>query len=377
MKSSFSYNIDNKVFETRLEFINYCNNQPNSQNTFDSADFCYNNLPDYIDTKEKIDPLKATAEWIKHLKQNNKKIVLMFGGGLDSTFALDCMIKSNCPPDYLLVYTENPFDNNKFFCSLDMEPRYALKYAQEIIDKNPILQKTKIWHIHMDKKYAEDFFSTNNWLKIISFRHSVETLSQHRQLPKISDADQKKYIFIQGGNLPKVKFINGKLFFYIMDLQQGSVIDSHIKKTYDFILDNQKMFKYFCNQYFNFFKNNINDPSKKKDLEWMFEYHQDITDKRYLEEFNKFIITSPPQFDKRFDYLLPYIEEGVKEKDELPYYFYLNRTPLKGWLLFLQAEVFKPNWYNNYKNTMIRNQKWIKSINQYPNKLTKLIKVLE
>ena len=86
-----------------------------------------------LEINEKINPVDATSDWVNGLKQNDKPIALLFGGGLDSIFVLDCMIKSNCPPDYLLIYTSNPFDNYDFFCGGDMEPRYALRYADEII----------------------------------------------------------------------------------------------------------------------------------------------------------------------------------------------------------------------------------------------------
>ena len=225
MKQKFEYNVDNKSFNTRFDFIDYCHNRPNSKELFNSAEFTYRELPEYIDINEKIDPVDATLDWINGLKQNDKPIALLFGGGLDSIFVLDCMIKSNCPPDYLLIYTSNPFDNYDFFCGVDMEPRYALRYADEIIRNNPVLKDTKIWHINLDKKHAEDWFANDDWLRQLSFGHSVESMDAWKFLPKISDTEADKYTFIKGGNFPKVMMVENKPQFYLVDLQLGSIID--------------------------------------------------------------------------------------------------------------------------------------------------------
>lgn len=376
MKQKFEYNVDNKSFHTRFDFIDYCHNRPNSKELFNSAEFTYRELPEYIDINEKIDPVDATSDWVNGLKQNDKPIALLFGGGLDSIFVLDCMIKSNCPPDYLLIYTSNPFDNYDFFCGVDMEPRYALRYADEIISNNPVLKHTKIWHINLDKKHAEDWFANDDWLRQLSFGHSVESMDAWKFLPKISDIEAEKYTFIKGGNFPKVKMVENKPQFYLVDLQLGSIIDTPVKKTHDFILDNPKMFKYLCCQYYDFIVNNHKNYGKHKSLEKMFECHKDHTDKRYLEDFSKFIPTMPPQLDKRFDSLLPYIKD-VKVDESFPYYSYLNRTCLKCWLLYLQAEFIKPNWFENYKKTALRNEQWIKTMNAYPGKITKPSKILD
>jgi hypothetical protein len=161
-----------------------------------------------------------------------------------------------------------------------------------------------------------------------------------------------------------------------VDLQLGSIIDTPVKKTHDFILDNPKMFKYLCSQYYDFIVNNHKNYSKHKSLEKMFECHEDHTDKRYIEDFSKFIPTMPPQLDKRFDSLLPYIKD-VKVDESFRYYSYLNRTTLKTWLLYLQAEFIKPNWFENYKKTVLRNEQWIKTMNAYPGKITKPSKILD
>jgi len=385
MQQKFEYNVDNKSFHTRFDFIDYCHNKPNSKELFNSAEFIYRGLPEHVDINEKIDPLVATSDWLNGLKQNDKLIALLFGGGLDSIFVLDCMIKSNCPPDYLLIYTSNPFDNFDFFCAVDMEPRYALRYAKEIINNNPVLKNTKIWHIHLNKEHAENWFANDDWLRQLSFRHSVESMDPWKFLPKISDAEAEKYTFIKGGNFPKVRVIDDKPQFYLVDLQLGSILDTPVKKTYDFILDNPEMFKYLCSQYYDFIVNNYKKPGKHKSLEMMVECHLDHPDKlyldgetgkRYLDDFSKFIPTMPPQLDKRFDSLLPYIED-VKVDDSVPYYYYLNFNYLKCWLLLLQAELFKPNWFENYKKTILRNEDWIKTINAYPGKITKSIKILD
>jgi hypothetical protein len=108
----------------------------------------------------------------------------------------------------------------------------------------------------------------------------------------------------------------------------------------------------------------------------MYECHDDFLDKRLLLDYSKFLATMPPQLDKRFITPLPFMENR-KIDDSVPYYRYLNCNQLKGWLIYLKAEVWKPNWFSNYKKTIIRNQDLIKSMLAFPGKITKITKILD
>jgi len=162
----------------------------------------------------------------------------------------------------------------------------------------------------------------------------------------------------------------------MVDLVLSSALDNK-KIAYDFVLDNSEMFNYLCVQYYNFYKNNLQNLGKKgRGLDEMYECHDDFLDKRLLSDYSKFLATMPPQLDKRFINLLPYVENR-KIDNSVPYYRYLNSDQLKSWLIYLKAEVWKPNWFDNYKKTIIRNQDLIKSMLAFPGKITKMTKILD
>jgi hypothetical protein len=374
MNPTFGYHINDQVFHTRLEFIEHCEKHHNAKELFDSGQFKVYNLPSHINSNEEIDPIDSTARWMNKIKEDAKPTVLLFGGGLDSTLVLDFMIKANHPPDYILTTTIDPFDNPDFLSGLDMEARYTLKYVKEIIDNNSVLKNTKIWHNHLGKEYAEKMFAGKEWLRTLTLFHSVESLAPHKFLPGLSEDEKQKYTFIKGGNFPKVSIVDGEPpQFYLVDLQLGTAIDTPVKYTYDFILDNPEMFKYMTLQYYKQVTKGI-DPTAERSLDNMFECHTDHTDKRYLNDFKKFIPTMPPILDKRFETLLPWIED-LEVDESIPYYSYLHRAGLKSWLVYLQAEWMKPNWFENYKKTFIENENWIRRIRSYPGKITEFIKI--
>jgi hypothetical protein len=377
MTPHFDYKIDDKLFYNRFDFVNYCLKQNNPTEIFNTGEFRYNGLPDHVDANNVIDPLTSTSKWMNGLRQNNKPVVLLFSGGLDGIFALDCMIRSNSPPDYLLVYVSDPFDDPDWWCGHTMETLYALKYLEEIIGANPVLKNTKIWRVNLGKKRAEDFYANDDWLKTsMSYSFSVESHFTSRSLPNISESDKQKYTFIHGGSFPKIKIIDSKPCFYMVDLALSSALD-HKKIAYDFVLDNSEMFNYLCVQYHSFYKNNLQNLGKKgRGLDEMYECHDDFLDKRLLSDYSKFLATMPPQLDKRFGTLLPYMENR-KIDNSVPYYRYLNSDQLKSWLIYLKAEVWKPNWFDNYKKTIIRNQDLIKSMLAFPGKITKMTKILD
>lgn len=373
MNPTFGYHIHDKVFRTKLEFIEYCEKHHNSKDLFNSGQFKIYNLPNHIDSNEKIDPIDSTSRWMNNIKEDGKPTVLLWSGGLDSIIVLDFLIKSNQPPDYMLTYTIDPFNHPHFLSGLDMEARYSLKYAKEIIENNRVLKNTKIWHKHLDRSYAEKVFAGEEWLRNLTLFHSVESFIPTKRLPELSEEEKQKYTFIIGGNFPKMKMIDGEPQFYLVDRQLGTAIDTPVKYTYDFILDNPEMFRYMTLQSYRQLLAR-NTTSTERSLEDMFECHTDHTDKRYIEDFKKFIPTMPPMLDKRFDTLIPRIQD-LEVDESIPYYSYLHRTGLKAWLLYLQAEWMRPDWFENYKKTFMKHEDWIRRMHSYPGKLTKFIKI--
>jgi hypothetical protein len=284
------------------------------------------------------------------------------------------MIRGNCPPDYLLVYTKNIFDNDNFYNAQNVEPQYALRYCQEIIAGNSVMKNTGLWHIHINKADADKHFAEEEWVKQQSFDHTIEGVMPFKTLPHITEEEREKYVFISGGCWPKSKWVDGKLdSFFVVDRQLCSDLESDTKKQYDFILDNPDMVKYLCTQYYHFI-DKLSIGSKEKSLEHMYECHGDHADKRFLEEYRRLIPTMPPQLDKRFDILLPYIEDSELDT-AYPYHAYLHRQYFKAWVLYLEAEFHKPDWFRVYKESFARHEKYIKEVSTYPGKMTNPIKI--
>ena len=369
MESSISYTVNGKKFHTRTDFLNYCKKQKNGRELFNTAKFEYKGLPTSVDVRQKIDPVMATKKWMDSLKQQGKPIVLMFSGGLDAIFALDLMIRGNCPPDHLLVYTKNIFDNDIFLNAQNVEPQYALRYCKEIIAGNSVMKNTNLWHIHINKADADKHFAEEQWIKQQSFDYTIEGVMPFKTLPHITEKQWKKYVFINGGSVPKSKWVDGKIdSFFVVDRQLCGDLENHSKKHYDFILDNEDMVKYLCTQYYHFIDKEYTG-SKEKSLEHMHECHGDHADKRLLEEYRRLIPTMPPQLDKRFDILLPYIEDSEIDTT-YPYHAYLHRQYFKAWVLYLEAEFHKPDWFAVYKESFTRNEKYIKEVSTFPGKIT-------
>ena len=374
MEPSISYTINGKKFHTRTNFLNFCLEQKNKRELFNTAKFEYKGLPTSVNIRQKIDPVAATKKWIDGLREEGKPIVLLFSGGLDAIFALDLMIRGNCPPDYLLVYTKNIFDNDNFYNAQNVEPQYALRYCQEIIAGNSVMKNTGLWHIHINKADADKHFAEEEWVKQQSFDHTIEGVMPFKTLPHITEEEREKYVFISGGCWPKSKWVDGKLdSFFVVDRQLCSDLESDTKKQYDFILDNPDMVKYLCTQYYHFI-DKLSIGSKEKSLEHMYECHGDHADKRFLEEYRRLIPTMPPQLDKRFDILLPYIEDSELDT-AYPYHAYLHRQYFKAWVLYLEADFHKPDWFRVYKESFARHEKYIKEVSTYPGKMTNPIKI--
>lgn len=370
MPAPLVYSCHDKNFTSRYDLITYCLDQDDATTTFNQSQFIIPNLPAYLDMSEKIDPVIATGEWVQNFKDQGKKIVLHFSGGLDSLQALDNMIKAGTPPDYLYILTRNPFDQPDFFCATEMEFTYAMNYAKELISGNSVMKNTKIWHEHLDKKDAEQWFNTDHWLKYTSFFHSLECFAPSKWRPLLPKDQDDKYVFILGGCTPKLHWNNGNLEFYYVDLQLDCIIDQQRQNNrYNYAMDNPQMLQYFCQRLLHIQQDNS---VAEKNLDNMTECHGDHSDKRFLSEYHRIIPTMIPQLDKRFSKLLPDLH--CIDTDEFDYYTYLHRTGIKAWQFYLEAEFFQPQWLNKYKKTFMLNEALIRQINSFPGKLSQFIK---
>lgn len=358
------YRIHDKSFHSRSDFINYCNTHKKDAD-FNAASFIYKNFPDKISVNDYVNPILASKMWLQELKKEDKPLVLLFSGGVDSIFALNCMLENNFPPNFILVYTLNPFDAHDIMCSHDMEPLNALSYLKEKISRDDRLKKTKLWHIHLDKNYAEKFFSNDDWLKISGYSYSIESMGLWFDLPKIDQKTIEKYTFIKGGDVPRASIVDGKIKFYIVDLQLGERIDKQPPKCYDFILDNKLLFNSLCVKYAQKIKQNelsiLNHASYKNNSGF----------KYLLDEFSSLMPESVPQLDKRFSESVEHSDMILKSADEL--LLHIHKTPLKTWLCYLQAEYFQPNWFQNYKKTIFSHTDWIIERQKCPGKISQLI----
>ena len=368
MNTFIKYKTKKNTFSTRSEFLDYCESHVGDKKDaeFNSASFVYKNLPNYVTMDDYVEPVIAAQTWLKKLKNEEKPLVLLFSGGVDSIFALNCMLDCGFPPKYILVYTLNPFDRSDIMCSHDMEPMYALQYLKERINNDLRLNKTKIWHVHLNQDYAEDFFSNKNWLKISGYSYSIETMGLWFELPKINEETIKKYTFIKGGDFPRATVIEEKLNFFIVDLQLGERTDRQPIKCYDFVLDNKLMFNSLCVKYaekINQEKNSIKNCYAN--------YKNDGGSKYLLDEFSNLMSDCVPQLDKRFSEKLEPYNSDPKDIDEL--ILRLHRNPLKTWLCYLQSEFFQPNWFQCYKKTVSEHYEWIEKRNRYLGKLSQFI----
>lgn len=367
INNHISYKTKNGTFYSRTEFIE-STKKCRGDAEFNSASFVYANLPKSITTENYVDPVIASKLWLQKLKNQNKPLVLLFSGGVDSIFALNCMLESGFPPDYILVYTLNPFDRNDIMCSHDMEPISALHYLNEKIHNDLRLKNSKIWHIHLDKDYAEEFFCNNKWLNISGYSHSIETLGLWFDLPKIDEKTVDKFTFIKGGDVPSYTIVDGKLNFFIVDLQLGERIDIQPVKCYDFVLDNELMFNSLCVKYAQ--KINQNIKTEKKNCA-MYKKNRTLETKYLLDEFSSLLSNCVPQLDKRFSEIIT--DNKLMHKTDNDFLLQLHKTPLKTWLLYLQAELFQPDWFQKYKKTVLDNRKWVEEINDYPGKLSQFV----
>ena len=361
------YKTKNKTFYKRTELLRFCEGSKKDAD-FKPASFIYKNFPKNITTKNYTSPVTASEIWLKKLKDENKPLVLLFSGGVDSIFALNCMLDSGFPPDYILVYTLNPFDRNITLCSHDMEPLCALEYLKEKNSNDSRLNKSKIWHIHLGKDYAENFFSNENWLKTSGYFYSLETMGLWFDLPNINEKTVERFTFIKGGDFPRPAIINGKLNFFIIDFQLGERIDKQPTKCYDFILDNDLMFNSLCIKY----AQKINQ-SIKTEKKYYAGYKKNSGSKYLLDEFSSLIPECVPQLDKRFSEILTNSKLTPKTNNE--FLVQLHNKPLKTWLLYLQAELLQPDWFQQYKKTVVENREWIEKMNRYPGKLSQFVEI--
>lgn len=352
-----------KLYTTRASLIQDC---IKGLTSFDPTTFSYKNLPNKITLNNDVNPLYASREWLENLRKKNKPIVLMFSGGIDSSFALESMIQNDCPPDYILVYTFDPFDNNSNMSPYNMEPRMGLDYLNHLKSKIPSLNNTKIWHIHLNSSYMNDFCNNLNWPKqVVGYNFSLESSTLWTTLIKIDN--WKDFIFIKGGDVPRYKFdINGNMNFFLVDKQLGERLDFPEKKCYDFILDNPSLFNSMCASIFTESLTN-NDISE-------YDYNKEHGSKYIVKDLQNLWPKIPPQLDKRFSHLVP--KFSIADCTDQPLEMILNKETLKSWLFYLQAEKEKPEWYKKYKHAINEHKDWIFSTLQFSGKISEYIPVV-
>ena len=359
------YSINDKIFSTRSSLLKYCIEK---EANFNSASFLYKNLPEQLNVEESVLPIDASKEWLFELKKENKPIVLLFSGGLDSIFALQSMIRAKCPPDFILVYTLDPFSNSSEFSPFVGEPALGLEYLKYYKSITPLMKNTKIWQIHLSEKYAEEYYSNLDWPKtLLGYHHGCDTMGAWTTLPKIPN--YKNFIFIKGGDFPRTIIDDNSISFFIVDLQLGDRIDYSERKCYDFILDNPRMYNAVCLKYAQLCK--TNDPAKK--ISYM------------KNEMEKFSILSehltlpnnmlPPQISKGFNCLRQNYSDLTNNVDDENFIEVYNKNQLRSWMLFLESENKNPNWYKNYKKAMWLHKNWIIKVNSFPGLITKPLKI--
>lgn len=363
MKSSIEYRSFEKNFSSRSDLIGHC---IENKEQFENFSFIYKNLPRTVEFKENEDLIWSTKKWLFDLKRKNKPLVLMFSGGIDSAFALECMIENNCPPDFILIYTFDPFDDNSLLSPYNMESKLGIEYINTLKKKYSCLKNTNIWHIHLDSHYMNMFFNDLDWpLNILGYEFSLNSPTLWFNLPEIDNWNE--FTFIKGGDMPKLQINhNNALFFYIVDKQLGERLDFTEKKCYDFILDNKSLFSSLCNILAkNHFTQNRN---------FQMPYNSEYGNKYLIEHFLNLVPNIPPQLDKRFSSLtIPFSDESLSER---PLEMLLNERYLKEYLFYLRAEKETPNWYKKYKQALSIHKDWILTSFKFPGKISQKIPLM-
>lgn len=358
MKSSIKY-YSGKEEMTKSELIEKCNG---NRKKFNSSLFFYENLPPKVKFSKDDNLVRSTEKWLFDLKNKNKPLVLLFSGGIDSTFALTCMIENACPPDFILVYTFDPFNNENMYSPYNMESKLGIDYLNHLKKNVACLQDTKIWHIHLDSEHADNFFDNEDWpLYNIGYNFSLDTLTPWFDLPKISNWDE--FTFIKGGNIPRFQFDDdGELFFYIVDLQLGENIDFQNKKCYDFVLDNKSLFSSICNKFYK--------EIYKKNDRLQIPYNQEHGNKYLLEQFCELLPVLPPQIDKRFSSVIRHPHKPLPNE---PLAMFLNKTTVKSHFFYLRAEKQNPDWYKKYNAALNIHKEWIYTVLSFPGKISQKV----
>lgn len=368
MNSPIEYCSPERKFTTRSELIQYCIKNEKSFNDFS---FFYKGLPKNIKFNQNKNENLAltTKKWLLNLKRKNKPIVLLFSGGVDSAFALNCMIENNCPPEFILIYTLDPFDNENLLSPYNMESKLGIEYVNNIKKNTKCLRNTNIWHIHLDSHYMNDFFNDLDWpLNVSGFDFSLDSPTLWlSSLPKIDNWHE--FTFIKGGDIPKLQSDhNNELFFYIVDKQLADRLDATQAKCYDFILDNESLFSSLCNIFAkDYFTQNKN---------FQTSYNSESGNgKKYLaEEFLNLVPHIPPQLDKRFYSLTtPFSDESLSKR---PIEMLLNERFLKSYLFYLRADNENPNWYKKYKQALNIHKDWILASLKFPGKISQKIPLI-
>jgi hypothetical protein len=349
------YSINEQKFDRRVDLLKYLikNDQDISQSRFACDSF-----PNAINTDCLVEPDVCTYQWLKKLREKNKPIVLMFSGGVDSAFALKNMIYHDFPPDYVLIYTLDPFDDEDYMSPYNMETKLAIEYFEHLKKNNKILNYTKLWHIHLNSKYANRYFDNYEWpMEISNYHYSLDTMAPWTDLIEIPNPDD--FIFIKGGDFPKFIHSSNESHFYIVDLQLSD-IDSKNRRCYDYILDNNDLLKCFAAK--------IAKKQKQYNTQNM-SYNKEMGEKYLLNEFHNLTFEIPPQLDKRFNSSLPNYSDNTN-KNFSNIGKWLNKKNLKSWLLYLRAEEEKPNWYKKYKESIDFYEEWITTTNSISGLIT-------
>lgn len=363
MKSSIEYSSSKQSFLTKSELIKHCIKNKESIENFS---FLYKNLPKNIKFKENENLIQSTKKWLFDLKSKNKPVVLMFSGGIDSAFALKCMIENDCPPDFVLIYTLDPFDDNNVLSPYNMESKLGIEYLKYLKKITPCLKNTVIWNIHLDSHYMNEFFDDIDWpTNVLGYEFSLDSSTLWFTLPKIDN--WREFTFIKGGDIPKIQFEkNNELLFYIVDKQLDERIDFSEKKCYDLILDNQSLFCSLCNTIAkNYFENTEN---------FNLVYNKEHGTKYSIKEFQSLLPILPPQLEKRFTSLTSsFLSQSLSER---PLEMVLNERTLKSWVFYLRAEKENPAWYRKYKHALNIHKDWILASLEFPGKFSQKVPLI-
>jgi len=355
MHQKYEWLVNDKKFFNRRDCVLYCYN--NNINIGEST-FYVPTLPSIVEEPENLNLYAAAKPMIGEFKSYNKKLILMFSGGPDSTLVLHCFLQNGTAPDEIVVYTADMFNGKSPYNTYMVETEQAKKYLYALKEKYSALKNTKITEITLDAAYCENIYNDINWTeKYYAMDFHVDSCTALFHHPLIDDDNS---IFIRGGATPKIYVENNEFYAYYVDKQSGEAAAAQ-NRSVDFFTYNKEFFSaYVCSLV-------KNTPSYYTKEEGLTRSDENLL-KFNIPEIKNNASSAPKTFPKGVDKTcsLKYPEDFVAR---------INTTNIKNWVLYLEACRLQPDWFDLYKKGIHHKKEWVEFFHSAPGTLSRPIQI--